>query len=183
MAQNPEQMLANLKAKTGHDLKHWLKIARASGLEKHCQIVQHLKTEHGLTHGYANVIAHQHLGAGRAETSGVDLVDAQYAGAKAALRPNHDALTKAVKRFGKAVEVAPKKTYVSLRRTKQFALVQPSRNTRVALSIDRKGTKPTKRLEASGSFHSMVSHRVRIESVDDVDAELIGWLRAAYDAS
>jgi hypothetical protein len=27
----------------------------------------------------------------------------------------------------------------------------------------------------------MVSHRVRVSSVEEVDAELIGWLRAAYD--
>jgi hypothetical protein len=37
------------------------------------------------------------------------------------------------------------------------------------------------RLEASGSFNAMVSHRVRVAGEKDVDAELLGWLRAAYD--
>ncbi len=44
-----------------------------------------------------------------------------------------------------------------------------------------KGEAPAGRLEASGSWNAMVSHRVRLGKVDEVDAELIGWLRAAYD--
>jgi hypothetical protein len=29
----------------------------------------------------------------------------------------------------------------------------------------------------------MVSHRVRLESVKDVDAEVIGWLQQAFEAA
>lgn len=79
------------------------------------------------------------------------------------------------------MEISPKKAYVSLRRSKQFAIIQPSTATRVDVGINLKGHKATDRLEASGSFNSMVSHRVRIADKKEVNKELIGWLREAYD--
>ncbi|MEM9305400.1 MAG: DUF5655 domain-containing protein, partial [Pseudomonadota bacterium] len=79
------------------------------------------------------------------------------------------------------VELAPKKAYVSLRRQKQFGLIQPSTRTRVDVGINLKGDAPSGRLEASGSFNAMVSHRVRVSSADEVDAELIDWLREAFE--
>ncbi len=81
------------------------------------------------------------------------------------------------------MELAPKKAYVSLRRAKQFAIIQPSTKTRVDVGINLMEAAPAGRLEASGSFNSMVSHRVRLAAVQDVDDELLGWLRAAYEAS
>ena len=99
-------------------------------------------------------------------------------------RPDVDAIyMKAVQGFGADLEVAPKKGYVSLRRKKQFALVQPSTKTRLDLGINLKGKPPAGRLEASGSFNAMVSHRVRLESAKDVDAEVVGWLKEAFDAA
>jgi predicted transport protein len=110
-------------------------------------------------------------------------VEAQYAGKKGALRPIYAALDAALKKLGKDVEAAPKKGYVSYCRSKQFALVQPSTATRIDVGIQLKGVAPTARLEASGSFNAMVSHRVRIESVADIDAELRGWLKQAYEGA
>ena len=49
-----------------------------------------------------------------------------------------------------------------LRRGKQFGLVQPSTRTRVDVGINLKDVPPAGRLEASGSFNAMVSHRVRL---------------------
>ena len=82
---------------------------------------------------------------------------------------------------GSDVEVAPKKAYVSLRRSKQFALVQPSTTTRLDLGPCLKDVAPDGRLEASGSFNAMCTHRVRIASPQDIDATVKRWLRAAYD--
>lgn len=184
MAKSPDDalatMIANLAAKSGRTLEQWVASARQSGAAKHGEIVSWLKREHGLGHGYANLVAAKTLEAA-APAGGDDLVAAQYAGAKAALRPIHDALAAAVAGFGADVELAPKKTYVSLRRSKQFGLVQPSTATRVDVGIQLKGVAPTARLEASGSFNAMVSHRVRVERLAEVDDELLGWLRQAYE--
>jgi hypothetical protein len=188
MAKSPEEMLEsmvqNLKEKTGKTLDEWTKITKSSKLAKHGEMVAMLKAEHGIGHGYANLIAHKTLGsdAGSAESTD-DLVETQYAGAKAGLKPIYDALLARVKKFGSDVVVSPKKTYVSLRRNKQFALIQPSTATRIDVGISLKGVKPSGRLEASGSFNAMVSHRVRVESLKDVDAELEGFLKQAYEAS
>ncbi len=188
MAKSPEDMaasmIANLKEKTGKTLPAWLKIAKASGKAKHGEIVKFLKSEHGIGHGYANLIAHEHLGSAATSSKGSggdDLVEAQYAGDKAALRPIYDALIKMVQGFGKDVEISPKKAYVSLRRSKQFGLIQPSTKTRVDVGINLKGEDPEGRLEASGSFNAMVSHRVKISDKKEVNAELKKWLKAAYD--
>ena len=88
-----------------------------------------------------------------------------------------------VGKFGDDVEISPKKTYVSLRRSKQFALVQPSTRDRVDVGINLKGEPADGRLEASGSFNAMVSHRVRVTDSKDVNAELKSWLKKAYDAA
>ena len=185
MPKSPEEMaaamVANMKEKTGKTLAQWLKLAKASGESKHGAIVKHLKSEHGVTHGYANMIAHEFLGSASGAKPADDLVSAQYSGKKADLKPIYDKLEKAIAKFGKDVELSPKKAYVSLRRSKQFGLIQPSTATRVDVGINLKGDPPTDRLEASGSFNSMVTHRVRISSAKDVDKELIGWLREAYD--
>ena len=176
-------MEANIKAKTGRSVPEWVKVAKNSGHDKHGQIVKFLKSQHGITHGYANLIAHRALQTGSDQHGDDDLVAAQYAGEKAALRPIYDKLLKSMSAFGKELEVAPKKTYVSLRRKKQFALIQPSTKTRVDLGINLKGRKPEGRLESSGSFNAMVSHRVKLESAREVDAEVVSWLKAAFEAA
>ncbi|MEM7249733.1 MAG: DUF5655 domain-containing protein, partial [Acidobacteriota bacterium] len=110
-----------------------------------------------------------------------DLVAALYSGKKEGLRPIHDAVMKVVSGLGKDVEVAPRKTYVSLRRSKQFAIVQPSTQTRVDLGLKLPGTEPTERLEDSAKFNEMVTHRVRLTTAKDVNAELERWIKKAYE--
>jgi len=176
-------MVANLKEKTGRTLPEWLAVAAGSGLGKHGAIVKMLKTDHGVTHGYANLIAHHALRAGAPAPAAEDLTAAQYAGRKAGLRPVLDAILAAAGEFGPGLEVAPKKTCVSLRRRKQFALVQPSTATRVDLGLNLKGEKAGGRLEASGGFSAMCTHRVRLEGPKDVDAEVKGWLRKAWEGA
>ena len=178
-----ETMIANLEEQMGQPLGHWLDALAASGLEKHGQLVKHLKSDHGFTHGYANLVAHLYRRrAEQADTSDDGLVGAQYEG-KEALRPIYDRLVAAVEGFGKDVEIAPKKTYVSLRRSKQFGLIQPSTKTRVDVGLNLGDAPTTDRLEASGSFNSMVSHRVRVTDADQVDDRLLGWLREAYEGA
>ena len=175
-------MIGNLPEKTGKSLEQWMSVLGKAGLQKHGEMVKHLKAHHGVTHGFANLIAHQFRDSNSTAQS-TNPVDEQYAGAKAGLRPIYDAILKQVNSFGKELEISPKKAYVSLRRNKQFAIVQPSTRDRVDVGINLKGEKATGRLENSGSFNAMVSHRVRITDKNEVNAELKKWLRKAYDAA
>ena len=109
-----------------------------------------------------------------------DLIAKQYDG-KESLRPIYDAIITKINEFGDDVHIAPKNSYVSLRRNKQFGLIQPSTKTRVDVGLNLGGDVIDGRLEKSGSFNSMVSHRVRLTSVDEVNDALIGWLRQAYE--
>lgn len=174
-----ESMIANMPEKTGKSLDAWVAIVKAAPYRKHGEIVKYLKADHGMTHGFANLVAQTSL-KGDQPDEPADLVEAQYAGAKADLKPLYTALTDYLMSLGSDVELAPKKAYVSIRRSRQFALIQPSTKTRVDLGINLKGKALEGRLEASGSFNAMVSHRVRLEHVDEIDQEIKGWLAEAY---
>jgi predicted transport protein len=178
-----KSMFENLQKNTGKSMEQWIESAKASGLTKHREILKYLQTEHGLTYGFANQIALRSTAAGAAaDKPDDDLVAEQYSGAKAAQKPIYDALLATINKFGGDVEVSPKKAYVSIRRSKQFCIIQPAA-TRVDVGINLKGTPPTERLEPSGSFNAMVSHRVRVSGIGDIDSELEGWLKEAYSAA
>ena len=186
MAKSPEEGMAslhrNLLEKTGKSIDEWAGIARSTGLGKHKDLVAHLKSEHGLSHGYANQIAQRALAADDApKAEGDEVFQLHYDGAKAGLLPIHDALCSAIRAFGPDVEFLGRKSYLSVRRSKQFAMIQPTTVKRVDVGLILKGVEPLGRLEASGSFNAMFTHRVKVGIPAEVDAELIGWLRRAYD--
>lgn len=182
--QATQTMIANLEKNTGRTLAQWIELVKAANLPKHGEVVAMLKTKHGLGHGYANLVAHSAKQADTpAPAPGADPAAEWFAGDKAPMRPVYDAVIAAVRKFGGDIEYAPKKGYMSLRRAKQFACVHASTKARVDVGIQLKGVAPAGRLEAAGSWNAMVTHRVRLESAAQVDAELTGWLRRAYDAA
>jgi hypothetical protein len=109
-----------------------------------------------------------------------DLVANQYAG-KEVLLPIYERLIATVTPFGSDVTITPKKTTVSLIRKKQFALIKPATKTRIDLGLKLVGKDLTDRLENSGPFGTMCTHRVKLSSADEVDAELTAWLLEAYE--
>ncbi len=178
MAKTPEQMVQtmidNLPEKTGKPLAEWQAIVAASGAAKHGEIIKLLKGEHGVTHGFANLIAQKCIG--NLDVGAEDLVANQYQG-KEGLKPIHDAIVAYVKSFGDELEISPKKTSVSLRRNKQFALIQPSTKTRIDLGINLKGEPAQGRLEL---MSGMCTHKVRLTGVEDFDDEVRAWLEQAF---
>ena len=104
-----------------------------------------------------------------------------YAGPKAALRPIHDAFMRGIEPFG-PFEVAPKKGYVSLRRKKQFAMIGPATNSRVEIGLNMKGVSGGERLLAQPPG-GMCQYKVKLTQAGEVDAELLAWVRQAFDAA
>jgi len=177
----------NIEAKTGKSLEQLRALLAGSGHTKHGELrswaMQHL----GLGYGDANTLVHIALasdGQSAAEAAGLgadDVLAGIYSDKKAALRPIHDALMARISTFGD-FEVAPKKGYVSLRRRKQFAMVGPGSATRVDVGLNMKDVPPTDRLLAEKPG-GMCQYKVKLTSPSEVDAELVGWLRLAYDAA
>ncbi len=167
-------MLANIPDKTGKTLEVWISLIAQSGHVKHGEIVKFLKNEHGVTHGFANLISAKSRETGEE----IDLIATQYSGPKEALKPLHDAIVKYAKTpLGGDIELSPKKASHSLRRKKQFALIIPATKTRIDLGLSLKGEESQRRLE---SVNAMCSHRTRLESEKEFDQEVKDWVKEAY---
>jgi hypothetical protein len=179
--------LANIEKRTGKSLDALARIIKSSGLTRHGEIRDMLKKDLGMGHGDANTIVHIVLksdGASAAEAAGkitTDVLGNIYSGPKEALRPIHEAFMVAIAGFG-PFEIAPKKGYVSLRRKKQFAMIGPATNARVEVGLNMKGVPGTDRLllQPAGG---MCQYKVKVTDPAEVDAELIGWARRAYDSA
>ncbi len=173
--------LANIEKRTGKTLAQLERIVRSSGLGKHGELVAMLKTDLGMGHGDANTLVHFTKKADDAAPAPGDALDAIYAGAKAPLRPIHDALMASIDTFG-SFEIAPKKGYVSLRGKKQFATIGPATNTQVEIGLNMKGVKGTSRL-IEQKPGGMCQYKVRVAEKKEVDEQLIGWIKTAYAAA
>lgn len=182
--------LKNIQTRTGKTLEELYALIRASGLVKHGEIRDLLKDSLKLGHGDANTLAHAFRKAAEASASADsagstasadDVLDGIYAGAKAELRPIHTTVMKAIQKLGD-FEIAPKKGYVSLRRKKQFAMVGPASKMRVEVGLNMKGVPGTDRLVAQPAG-GMCQYKVYLSAPTEVDAELIGWLKQAYESA
>lgn len=179
--------LANIQTRSGKSLEELLALIAASGLQKHGQIRDYLKESLGLGHGDANTLAHLFLNSPAvAAAQGQEVDDSQaldsiYTGAKAALRPLHDRVMEHILALGE-FEIAPKKTYLSLRRKKQFAMLGPATNTQLELGLNCRELTGGERLKEQAPG-GMCSHKVRLSTPEEVDGELLGWLRRAYDTA
>lgn len=111
-----------------------------------------------------------------------DLVDAQFAGPKAGLRPIYDRLIAAAQAVDPTVKLAPRQSYVALQKNKTFALIKASTKDRLDLGLKLPTFDATERLQDAAGFGSgSITHKVGLTSLDDVDDELLSWLRAAYE--
>ncbi|MCB0728288.1 MAG: DUF4287 domain-containing protein [Ignavibacteria bacterium] len=175
-----QTMIDNLAKNTGKTLDQWIVIVRKQNFAKHGEILKFLKEQHGLTHGFANLISLKARGtdAGSAENKS-DLIEKQYKG-KEHFKPIYDKLISGIKKFGNDIEIAPKNANVSLRRKKQFALLEPATKTRFEIGINLKGQEAKGKLEAEKPG-SMCTHKIKIADIKEIDKEIMDWLKAAYE--
>ena len=177
--------LANIQKKTGKSLDELYAWLESTGLRKHGELRDAAKTELGLGHRDANTLVTLYLrssGAAAAPAASPGAaVDEIYVGAKAALRPVHDRLMTAIESFG-PFDIAPKKSYLSLRRKKQFVMIGPKTNTRFEVGINAKDLKKNARLleQPKGS---MCNYIVNVTDAKEVDSELVEWIKTAYEGA
>jgi hypothetical protein len=187
--------LKNIQARTGKTIAELHAAVAASGAAKHGERRSWLMQHYKLGHGDANAVA-LFIGkplpdlSGGAPTAAVataataadsDPLAAIYTGAKAGLRPLHEAVMSKITALG-AFDVAPKKSYISLRRKKQFAMVGPATKDSIEIGLNAKDLPEHARLKPQPAG-SMCNATTRITNAAQVDAQLQGWLRQAYDAA
>lgn len=186
-----QDWIASLKDKTGRTLQQWITLTQKQGPTSEAERRDWLKREHQFGTNAAWTIAQRATGRGGAEDddpasylrAAQKYVDEMFAGKKAALRPIFDALMEAGHALGKDVRACPCTTIVPLYRKHVFAQIKPTTNTRVDLGLCLRGVKPTKRLLDTGgeAKGDRITHRIAIESVEEMDDEALKWLKRAYD--
>lgn len=178
-----QTQLSNIEARTGKTIEALSAEIRGQGLEKHGQMVSWVKSEWDLGHGDANTLVHmaRRTAEGGGAPEGTDPLDQIYSGKKADQRPIHDAVMARLEAFG-SFEIAPKKSNVSLRRKKQFALIGPKTNTRFEIGVNLKeeAAHPLMKAEKPGG---MCQYTIALHSADEIDDEMIEIVRRAYDAA
>jgi predicted transport protein len=173
-------MIENLKEKTGHSLDEWKTLIADSGLSKHGEIVKFLKETHSVTHGYASEIALKVLGSDADSANDTDeFIVTQYKG-KEHLKAYYDKLIAEIQQFEGEFEIAPKKTYVSLKRKKQFIILNPASKTRFEIGFNLKGVEPKGKLEAEKP-NGICSHKINLADINEIDQEVIDWIRMAFN--
>ena len=176
-----QTQITNIEKSTGKKLDEWIVIVNKSGFAKHGELVSFLKEKHGFTHGNANVVVHfakqSHAGA---EGNDTDWIAEQYKG-KENLRPWYDKVMAEINKFGGDIEIAPKKAYVSLRRKKQFAILQPSTKDRLDVGLNIKGVAPSGIVEDGSKWNAMCTHRIKVEDEKAINKDLIEWIKKSYE--
>jgi Domain of unknown function (DUF5655)/Domain of unknown function (DUF4287) len=173
--------LRNIEGKTGKTFAQLCKLIADSKLTKVGEQRAMLMESLGLGYGDANTVALRAKQAAAPAANDADPLDVIYTGTKAPLRKIHERLHAAVSKFG-PFEAAPKKSYVSLRRKKQFATIGPATKDQVELGLNAKSLAASPRLKALPPG-GMCQYSVRLTAAGEVDAELLCWVRAAFDAA
>ena len=185
--------LKNIQVKTGQSLFNLHQGLAKTGLVKVSEQRSWLMETYKLGYGDANAVA-LFVGKIPAEladgplssaapisATDTDAVGSLYTGPKAHLRPLHEAVMQQVRTFG-PFEEASKKTYISLRRKKQFAMVGPATKDSIEIGLNAKSLPEDTRLKVLPPG-GMCQATTRISKLDEIDADLIGWLRQAFDAA
>lgn len=181
-----QTQISNIEAKTGKSLAELAREIAANPLSKHGELRDMVKEAYGLGYGDANTLVHvaKKMNAGDADKDekSIDAVVREiYTGKKEPLIPLHEKVMARIHQLGD-FEIAPKKTYLSLRRKKQFATVGPGSKGRVEIGLNMKGIEGTSRLEALPAGR-MCQYRIYLSDLPDVDDELIGWVEMAYEGA
>jgi hypothetical protein len=172
-----------LAGRTGQDVAAWNRRVAETGIADEPSLRAWLAGQ-GVT-GYAQaLLVWERFGYPDFLTAGADeLINGQYAD-RPQLRPVLDAVLAALPALG-PVTVQARKTIVSLVSPgRTFAAVQATTKSRVDLGLRLADVKPAGRLlEVKNMNVGAVNLRVALTGPYEVDEEVLGWLRRAYDES
>jgi hypothetical protein len=184
--------ISNLKQKTGCSLEEWIAHIQLFGLKDEKECRAWLVARHKLGPSAAAWLAAKACGDSSrvADADPVSYlaacpgyVERMYAGAKATLRPIHDALVKVAKEIAADVKVCPCQTAVPLFRRHVFAEIKPASYKRIDLGLALGDEPFTSRLQDTlgRAKKHRITHKVAIGSLADIDLQVKRWLKQAYE--
>lgn len=176
-----EKRLARIQERSDTSLDEAFRILGASDLEGRDGLRDLLEERTGMDRDDAETLVHvfRQRGEDAPRTLEGEL-DRIYSGERRELRRIHDIILERLERLGD-FEVSAKKAYVSLRRQRRFATVGPVRKTHVEVGLDAEALEPGERLRRDGLGGSRYS--VRISDPEEVDDELLEWVRIAFESA
>src|SRR6478752_6483510 len=186
----PQDMMAavtdSMAERTGRTLESWVDAVQASGVDPLDQkaVRRWLKDVHGVPQNSQWAIAFaaaESAGWERPSTEGY--ADQLYSGAKASLRPLHDAVVELALAQGDDAEAQGRGTYIPVVRKSQFAAVAPGPRGTLRVGFRYRTTVPDDpRLETAKGF-AQATHWLHLDAdADDNDVRsLEPLLREAYE--
>jgi hypothetical protein len=185
-----QEWVKELPEKTGRTLQQWAELVNKLESKVRKERIAYLKEKHGLGTNSAMHIVEYATDSlswdGDPEIylqQTVKYVDGMFGGGKAALRPIFEKVLTAARKLGKDVKVCPCKTIVPFYRNRVFAQVKPATKTRVELGFVLKD-EPFKGLlkkNPRANEKDRIQHIIPLETPADVTAEVLKWLKKAYD--
>jgi hypothetical protein len=187
-----QKWIAELRKKTGRSLEEWIALVKKEGAKDEKSRRDWLKSKHKLGMNSAWWIAERADGKRNLEDTpeeylktAVRYVEEPYGGPKEKLRPLYEGLLTLGKSIGDDVKACPCKTIVPLYRKHVFAQIKPTTNSRVDLGLalsHYKGKLPERIVDTDGlEKKDRITHRIAVESIDEIDAEVKKWLKEAYE--
>jgi hypothetical protein len=176
-----EQEIKWLIERTGEDLEAWNKKVATSGAQDETSLRKWL-AEKGVTGYPAMLLVMERFGyPDYLQKTAEDLIQNQYAD-RSATRPIYDAVLALLPEIGE-VEVQARKTYVAFLTPKRtFSALVPTTRTRSDLGLRLPASQQAEgKLETAKNFpQSSVTHKIGLGSVDDLDDEVVGWIKRSY---
>jgi predicted transport protein len=177
--------LDTIKAKTGMDPEDFQQLAAEKGLLagdiKAGPIQKWLKDDYDLGPGHSMALVSVFRDSLLPQSTKEEAIDKFFLGAKSGWQLTWDELMAKIMKFGPDVSLQPTDTYIGIvRKGKKFAVVSTT-SRRMDVGLRLKGEPVTDRLAASGNWNAMCTHRVQLFDGAELDDQLLGWLRDAYD--
>ena len=179
-----EQEIRWLIERTGEGLDAWNAKVRAQDPADETALRGWLSTQ-GVTGYPAMLLVMERFGyPDYLQSSADELIDGQYRD-RPALRPILDAIVALLPEVGE-VELQARKTYMAFLTSKRtFGALAPTTRTRSDLGLRLPADQQASgRLEMAKNFaQSSVTHKIGLTSADDVDYEVVGWIKRSYAAN
>ena len=110
-------------------------------------------------------------------------VDGMFAGGKEPLRAIFETVVTAVRKLGRDVKVCPCKTIVPFYRSRVFGQIKPASKTSLQLGLVLKDVpfKGILKKNPRANEKDRIQHIIALETRANVTAEVLRWLKTAYD--